>query len=315
MTPREAVTKLLLDEHLTSAELHSIQFQVEERAHRNLLLTIQTDRQTLVYKWFDTEAECHRECSALELLHAGSGAYNVPELLQHEARLMLTRTAPRLVPIGERADRPASIAHIVRCATSIASVHQTPLRGDAPKAPPLIGSAEAGPWALDLPPAARDMIRELQAPNLRDPVVDLLGILEQAEPVFSHGDIRSGNLLLDLAGTPWVIDWETAGAAARWHDLGSLLAAVVELAISRGIGPPSAQSVSSILDAYSAATHVPLDLQLTLRCAGARLLQSAIERAMREWKASPHTRATWTVGRLFLAHPLEGAIHLGIVDG
>ena len=327
------VVRFLLERGLLTAdEVFSEPFVVEQCSGRNNLVLIKTPYQTLSLKHFASQESFVRETTALALIRGAGvasshrlGTYGerisfaVPLPVQSVPGLLLASTAPGLEHLGSghtsRMGRWPRVAETVakRVAEALAVLHSMELPSEVGAAPYPIALSGVGPWILDAPQPVRDLIALLQ----KSPLVDALASLEEAlrgEPsVFVHGDIRTGNVLRGRQGRLWLIDWETAGTGPPTLDVAALIAAWVEIAIARGKGPPNPRVVRSTIDAYARAREVRMDAVLITRAAGARLLQSAVERAHSEFELGPRTRACFTLGRFLLLRPLDGASRMGII--
>lgn len=315
ISPQAVVSNALRDGHLLFDEVADPLFSVEVRVHRNMLQLVRTRRQTLVHKQFETSEDCQRESSALRAADQADRRYELPRVLAHQHRSLLTRTSPSLEPLGcSRATAP-TVTRVARCAEAIASVHGVPLNAGIEPAAQPIRLDGIGPWILDAPPAVSILLDELRQPDVRDAVNAVLETLSTGPTVWSHGDIRPANLLLGPSGTVCLVDWETAGRASRWQDLGALLATVVELALQVGQGPPSGALTQTIVRTYASAARVKVNLPVVVRAAGLKLLQTAVEQAFQEWEPSRRTQATLTAGKLLLLQPTRAAIHLRIHHG
>ena len=315
------IEALLASGVLTGDEVFSDTFIVEHRTGRNSLTLIQTSQQTLALKAFASEASRVRELGSLEALHGAtlSGAFAVPLLVEVRRKTLLTRTEPGLRSIGSRRSRHGGggdrLAQSVatRVAAALAALHTMPIPNKALPAPLSVGLGGVGPWILDAPQTVRDLVGSMQHPPLLEALSGLEEDLSAESNAFVHGDIRAGNVLSDDVGALWIIDWETAGTGSATLDLAALVALVLEIAVTAGQGPPRPVLIRSALGAYREATGAHLDVLLTTRAAGARLLQSAVERALQENETSPHTRAIFTLGRHLILRPLEGATRIGAI--
>jgi Ser/Thr protein kinase RdoA (MazF antagonist) len=314
--PRAILRRLLETGLLIHDDIQTDGFAIEERVGRNYLMLIKTRDRTLSLKFFDSAASYSQEVIALRSLADATLAFSVPCLLRIEQRTILAQTNPKLRPLGAVPRAPGILTSAVvrRVTKAIATLHNCPIPPGLPHAYPAVDPRGVGPWILDSPPAAREMVRDMQDTDIREPLTDLMLELDECEPVFSHGDLRPGNILLDRSGRVWVIDWETAGPDPRWRDLAALLASVVELAIAAGKGPPPETLIHALRDTYAAHAGVSPNISLIMRCAGARLLQAAVERAHHEWPLTPQTHAVLTVGRMFLLRPTEGAVRVGLMS-
>lgn len=327
------VVRFLLERgHLTANEVFSESFIIEQCSGRNALVLFKTPRQTLALKRFHSRESLVRETAALELLHGAGKASNhpldnptertpfsVPLPVQSGPGLLLTRTAPGLKHIGSehisRRDDRSIVTETVakRIAGALAALHAMELPPDVSPAPHPIELAGVGPWILDVPQPVRDLIALLQQSAVTDALAGLKEGLRSETGVFVHGDIRTGNVLSGSKGLLWLIDWETAGSGPPTLDVAALVAVLAEIAVIRGKGPPDPRLVTSTINTYARARGIRVDVVLTTRAAGARLLQSAVERAHREFEVSPHTLACFTLGRFLLLRPLDGAVRMGLL--
>ena len=316
MTPPQAVIdNALRNGHLVFDEITDARFGVEERAHRNTLQLVRTHRQTLSYKRFETSEECRHEQAALLTADQHDRSYELPQVIGCHDRTLITRTSPGLQPLGSTRGTAPTSARIARCAEAIASLHEVSVDVRTGLAAQPVRLDGIGPWILDSSPAARTLIKTLQESSVHDAIDELMVELSTHDMVWSHGDIRPANLLVGRDDTICLIDWETAGRASRWQDLGALLATVLELAMHAGKGPPDGKVARAIVQSYASATGVPIAVSLLVRSAGVRLLQTAVEQAFHEWEASAQTRAILSAGRLFLLRPTRAALHMRIHGG
>jgi hypothetical protein len=312
--PRLVVADLLDSGHLTFEEVQSRHFTIEERQARNALLVIRTTRRTLALKVYTAPGACSREVTALRHLARQARSFDVPRCTRIDDCAFLGETAPALKQVGANPRHPGISARAARrIANAVASLHRILPVAGLERAHPVISPVGVGPWILDAPAPVRELLVLLQEPEISDAIGQLDAELTDDAAVMVHGDLRPANILLERTGRVWLIDWETAGAGSRWRDLGALLAAVVEIAVSEGRGPPDSRVPRALLGEYATATDHRVDHSLVVRSAGLRLLQAAVERAHHETVSSDQGRALFVAGRLFLLRPVEGARHLGLV--
>ncbi|AQH02049.1 hypothetical protein A9R05_21940 [Burkholderia sp. KK1] len=134
----------------------------------------------------------------------------------------------------------------------LGTVHRTPANqaravfGEAPKAPALASINHMRQQLDELPdphPALELCLRELEV---------RLG--EEAEAVFSHGDYRTGNYMVDNGRVTAILDWEFSGWGHPNEDLGWFTAPCWRFGRNEmgggGVGP-----LQSFLDGYYEATN------------------------------------------------------------
>ena len=292
----------------------SATFSVEERSSRNRLILIRTAGRTLTVKYYASSHGHAREIAALQALARRRLAFDVQHIVtQDEGRLVLS-SPPSLIPVHERwrSRRPSQrqAAQLGRALASLQTVDPPVAAGWSrlPFDPSRVG-LEVG----DASAATRQVIRRLQDEDLSDELCSLAARLSGEPRVFCHCDLRTQNVLTATSGSALsLIDWETAGAGPPSLDIGAGLATFVELALTDGRGVPDTGAMLAFLAAWEHLDRT-LDLELVLRCAGLRLLQTAVECATVSHEVPDVVDRLCRVGLLLLRRPSEAAIHLRLL--
>lgn len=311
------VVRALLDAgHLQPEECQDRAFSVEERPGRNSLIIIRTDARTLTVKRFGHPAGSRRHRIALQALAGQPRHFEVSSVVAVDGDRLVCSSPPGMETLHERwmrrMPRPRLAARVGR---AIASLHISVIPDGWARAAPsgLIHDLDVG--ILESSAGAREVLRRLQASGLGDAVASVADRLEACPPAFCHGDVRSTNLLVsrDPAGLIELIDWETAGPGARWLDLGAGLAIFVELALLAGRGVPDPAVLRAYLAAYALGSGSQVDMLLTVQCAGAQLVRTAVEYSAANNGLPEVAERLLTVGSLLLRNPVEGAIRLALL--
>lgn len=308
------VEQLLSQGLLKPSDCHSAEFSIEERRGRNALLIIRTPTSTFTHKRIDEQDGHTRERAALAHLTKHHPKFEIPRVLSSGGGTLLCTSSRGRISLHERwSDGVATKRLAQRLGQALASLHSIP-SPDLPSRMPLgFLPTRASIDVLSSSAGCRDVIRRLQDDGIDGSLSDLSNRLSD-ESVFCHGDVRAANVLVDQTGSEVIelIDWETAGPGSHHVDLGAGLAIFVELALLAGRGSPQASVVRGFLDGYSSAAGLR-DIVLTVQCAGARLLQMALEYGAASYEAPEITERHIKIGCLFLRNPYEGAIHLGLL--
>lgn len=162
--------------------------------------------------------------------------------------------------------------------------------------PPRFGAA---PWMLSallpewgaydwLPPACGAFLHRLAAVRELREAFDRLRL--QWQPAcLVHGDLRWANAILDSAHSPpcvWLVDWELAATGDPAWDLGSVIADVAASNAIENRDPSDWKRMLALCGPFFAAYRSEARLapeawrerlERSVRCAGIRLVQTAIE--------------------------------------
>ena len=87
----------------------------------------------------------------------------------------------------------------------------------------------------------------------------------------------------------------------------------VELALTDGRGVPDTAAMLAFLAACEGSDR-DLDLNVVVRCAGLRLLQTAVEYATVSHDVPEVAERLRRVGTLLMRRPIEGAMHLRLLS-
>jgi aminoglycoside phosphotransferase (APT) family kinase protein len=279
-------------------------------------VVVRSERVTLTEKRFRSTAARDRELAALTSLVSETRPFEIQHVLQTIDTTIICASAPHLVTLHDRwSGKPPTSRLAERVGVALAAVHSVGHPDVSIASGFQFDPAQVGIGVLDASAGAREMIRRIQEADLDDRFARLTEDLNHEEIVFVHGDVRAANVLVSVRGSDVValIDWETSGPGSRWLDVGAALAGFVELALVAGHGPPSPTVLHALLDGYSRWMGRAANVNLLVRCAGVRMLQTAVE-----YSASAHivpvvADRMFVLGKLFLRAPHEGAIHLRIL--
>jgi hypothetical protein len=141
--------------------------------------------------------------------------------------------------------------------------------------------------------------------------------------VLVHGDIRWENCLILSPGLPagrrqvWLIDWECAAFGDRSWDLACAVASYLTqwisgLTLGSGVAMTTCNDRFDLVRPAIAALLGPVEEHAdTLRLAGARLLQTAVERSQFAVEISAPSVALLQVGANLITHPDDVAQLIG----
>ena len=255
-----------------------------------------------------------REAAALEALAGRRLAFGAQEILaQEEGRLVLS-SRPDLVPVHERwrARRPSPY-QARQLGRALASLQTVDPPVGATWSQPSFNPSTVGLEILDTSAATKQVVRRIQDEDLGAEHADLGSRLLDEPRVFCHGDLRTQNLLIAASNSAFaIIDWETACAGPPSFDIGAGLATFVELALTDGRGVPDTPAMLAFLGAWHGSGW-DLDLNVVVRCAGLRLLQTAVEYATASHDVPEVADRLCRVGTLLMRSPSEGAVHLRLL--
>ena len=313
-----SVVAELLDRGILEAgECLSAGFSAEHLTGRNRLILIRTPTRTLSVKWHREPTAAAREVTALTVIGSCRPDFHVQSLVDHRADRVVLASSPGLRPVHERwrgAGPSRRRAH--RLGRALASLHAVPPPEGTPWSRMPFDPSSAGEELIDASSGTREAVRRIQDDErVIDQVRELDVVLRSEGATFCHGDLRTHNVLgssgADAALT--LIDWETACAGPRSFDLGAGLAMFIEFALVAGKGAPDPVVLGAFLAGYADRAGGPVDLAVPLRCAGVRLLQTAVEYAAGTSEELEIVERFCRIGSMLLRRPGEGAVHLRLV--
>lgn len=294
---------------IAAPDIHDGSFEVRTPVSRNRLDLVLTRTAAVAVK-HHRQPEAHaRERSALEGLARAALPFRVPRVVSGDGATLTTATSSGLRAL--RPDRVPTAGTAARIGRAIAALHEAELPPDAMAGDLGVDPSEAGAWILDAPPGVRSVVLEFQRRGTAARIRTVMGELSQEPPVFGHGDIRTANLLLGASGL-WLIDWETAGALPRRHDLGAAFAMILEIAVSGGRGQPHPEVLEQLIRGYEHRARREVERPALVAAAGLSVMRSALERASVDWPLGSRTRALMTLGTQLLHRPADAIGHLGL---